>query len=964
MPIGGSRRFNILALVTALGVAAATLSIAVTPADAQDAAAWTPVSRTVSHLTSPGGGIVTCTIEQLREPDGTVTASRSLITADHVPVPFGLGDGRQCLAGVNDSFVAFDDAGNMYFSYNTDGLNGFGIMSIDTNGAIRWANDFGTTWPFEITVGGDGLLYGAMYQADSVIVLDPINGERVHEQDFLDHNFGQFVWTLVAPSTTGAAVADASGPRYLDWNPDESRLNATSYPSFGPNSMGGFGPDDTFVQVTNRRTPNGTWNLCQQDVVFYERAAGQVKNVSVGAPYDTCGLWFGEATADGGLVGYTSRGEESLALGSEWYFFRVSPDGQVAETTHDPVEDVNEPGELRLVDVDGNLVTFRSRNRLCDTDGAGSVRCDIVRAVVFDSNNQIHEFDVDPTDPIGFAAISGVLTPGLLTLTGNDRNLAENPTTSIPNTRPLPISFVGEDYTNVRYYELVGNAEPPPPPSEFRMFSMGDSYSSGEGLIEQTSSYECGTDVHRGRYHENTTLSYMSLRSYAVALSEDPGIEFETGCDTVTENSIIRGEVVGDLFGLRYENLCHRSATAYPSILSDRLGVTNENFGFSACSGARFRDFYVDGQYPRSPEGVIEDDPTTSDVGGQSQIAALRRFIEQHGSVDLVTIGLGGNDVSFNEVITECLFPDCARDAYKKRISRSTESLYSNLWRALAEIREIAGPQADVVVFGYPIVVDPDNWCAPSSLEGALVSPAERVWIADTLIPDLNATLRDAATGAGVHFIDISEAVAGREICSTEGGYINDIRPGDDIGGVIANESFHPNEQGHTAIAEYVLPALQAIVSDGQGNPNPTTCRGQLPTVFGNTGTDGADVILGRSLPDTIRGRGGSDLICARGGSDRVTGGVGDDTIYGDGGDDLILSHDGNDTIYGGPGADQIIGGRGDDLLVGGQDDDDLSGRGGADRLIGGDGTDTCNGGAGLDSSDGSCETTTRIELP
>lgn len=148
------------------------------------------------------------------------------------------------------------------------------------------------------------------------------------------------------------------------------------------------------------------------------------------------------------------------------------------------------------------------------------------------------------------------------------------------------------------------------------------------------------------------------------------------------------------------------------------------------------------------------------------------------------------------------------------------------------------------------------------------------------------------------------------------------------------------------------------------------TCLGQRATVdlrFGETPTNGPDVIVGTTGDDIIRAGAGNDLVCALGGNDKVFGGTGLDRLYGDSGADRLFGSSGNDFIDGGDGADRLYGGDNNDTLVGGfgadrlfgqdgedrlngQWDDDLMwGGNGADRLLGHDGDDELSGQGGND---------------
>ncbi|PJA56924.1 MAG: hypothetical protein CO164_10490, partial [Rhodocyclales bacterium CG_4_9_14_3_um_filter_68_10] len=96
-----------------------------------------------------------------------------------------------------------------------------------------------------------------------------------------------------------------------------------------------------------------------------------------------------------------------------------------------------------------------------------------------------------------------------------------------------------------------------------------------------------------------------------------------------------------------------------------------------------------------------------------------------------------------------------------------------------------------------------------------------------------------------------------------------------------------------------------------------------MPSLAGNTPTDGDDALYGTPNGDTL------------------DAGAGNDIALGLAGNDTILAGDGNDLIHGGDGDDALDGGAGDDVIHGGWGADTLSGGGGRDELYGEWGGDT-----------------------
>ena len=83
---------------------------------------------------------------------------------------------------------------------------------------------------------------------------------------------------------------------------------------------------------------------------------------------------------------------------------------------------------------------------------------------------------------------------------------------------------------------------------------------------------------------------------------------------------------------------CHRSRNSYPYLLKQEL--YNWNFKFWACSGAVVHDMFYTNHHNKSEP---------------PQLDQLRKLNEEtHGGVRLVTLTLGGNDMQFVPLLTEC----------------------------------------------------------------------------------------------------------------------------------------------------------------------------------------------------------------------------------------------------------------------------------------------------------------------
>lgn len=239
-------------------------------------------------------------------------------------------------------------------------------------------------------------------------------------------------------------------------------------------------------------------------------------------------------------------------------------------------------------------------------------------------------------------------------------------------------------------------------------------------------------------------------------------------------------------------NRCHRSQIAYPELVSSRLSEGGQRVVLRnvTCSGARADDFDTKSQYSNAPPQLDSLD----------------------ASVDLVTIQLGGNDLGFGEVIARCVdvkvfhartpcAPEIA-DGLAARLAIAQAALD----RVLPKVRERA-PSATVIVVGYPIVVEDDEVRAGSRKRCAHIRAADVPTLIDANA-QVNAVVQDAAERNGYGFVAAGDVFADHGLCGAGDDWINGIdlaqkkRGGQSF---LARESFHPNADGHAALAESLL---------------------------------------------------------------------------------------------------------------------------------------------------------------
>ena len=233
---------------------------------------------------------------------------------------------------------------------------------------------------------------------------------------------------------------------------------------------------------------------------------------------------------------------------------------------------------------------------------------------------------------------------------------------------------------------------------------------------------------------------------------------------------------------------CHRSALAYPFDSSLGLGFYAPNFSFHACNGAKISAFFAS----------FEHEP--------AQLSWL-------GSTDvLVTLTVGGDNAFFAKVMASCVAGHDCQKQWQARVNhaiaemgRYASSNQQSLQRLYMMIAKDA-PNAKVAVVGYPrfFPSSPPDHCV--SELGPTINRARMLWI-NSEISHMDKTIEDAVAATHRNYSRVLyasgsyDAFAHHELCTAS----------PDMYGVKASihekargESFHPNINGHRALATLV----------------------------------------------------------------------------------------------------------------------------------------------------------------
>lgn len=226
---------------------------------------------------------------------------------------------------------------------------------------------------------------------------------------------------------------------------------------------------------------------------------------------------------------------------------------------------------------------------------------------------------------------------------------------------------------------------------------------------------------------------------------------------------------------------CSRSLRGYPGVNATLNGLA---LNLQACSGA-----------------------VVSDVQGR-QLGALS------ASTSYVTITVGGNDVGFANVLTQCAQPGWMSNcngAIDTAIGIATRDLPGRLDSLYAAIRAKA-PTARVVVAGYPRLFNGRDCHALTFFS------ADEMTRLNNGSATLNGVIAAAATRAGFTYADVSGTFAGHAVCDSPE-WIHNLS-------LTVNQSFHPKVDGHRY--GYAPPTASALRLGGTlSSPASITTGGQ-----------------------------------------------------------------------------------------------------------------------------------------
>ncbi|MEJ7844574.1 MAG: SGNH/GDSL hydrolase family protein [Acidimicrobiales bacterium] len=247
---------------------------------------------------------------------------------------------------------------------------------------------------------------------------------------------------------------------------------------------------------------------------------------------------------------------------------------------------------------------------------------------------------------------------------------------------------------------------------------------------------------------------------------------------------------------------CARSDQNYAQLAAAELGVAE--LRDVSCSGATIDDF-------AAPQGPLP-------LGGVNP----PQFDALDEDVDVVTVGIGGNDVGFVSLATGCLrfvppplSAPCSPPYTAGGVDQISERIAAvgpELGAALREV-QLRAPNAEVLVVGYPTSL-PDDAVACYPYVPIL---AEDMGYLVAKFKEMNAMLAEQAATNGATYVDIYTSSIGHDVCQLPGeAWVNAI--------VLVPPSLiaHPNALSFQNSAPVVAAAIREQLAGPSGPSGPS----------------------------------------------------------------------------------------------------------------------------------------------
>lgn len=321
------------------------------------------------------------------------------------------------------------------------------------------------------------------------------------------------------------------------------------------------------------------------------------------------------------------------------------------------------------------------------------------------------------------------------------------------------------------------------------------------------------------------TLDYLALGD---SYSSGEG-DFSTS--STGQNYYLAGtNIDGDGTTIATEK-CHVSTESYPFLLASAEHLSANQMHSVACSGAETSD--IQGSSKNTAQyGDYYGQPNSSLFGNQDLAPRLKsvngldtgtmqtqalddftpgriqqvKFVKQY-KPKAITLTIGGNDVDFKGMLEMCVIPNaCLGDNLvgKQILAQLLKSEYTRLVQTYTALKN-ASPTTKIYVVGYPQFVSTGNLTCPTNV---LLNTDARSMMQQA-VTYFDQIIKAAAAASGAYYVDIENSLGDHTLCgASTDSYVN--------GFSVALSSlkdgpagaFHPNAQGHAAIAQTIVNGL------------------------------------------------------------------------------------------------------------------------------------------------------------
>ncbi|MFF8506516.1 GDSL-type esterase/lipase family protein [Streptomyces sp. NPDC015492] len=258
---------------------------------------------------------------------------------------------------------------------------------------------------------------------------------------------------------------------------------------------------------------------------------------------------------------------------------------------------------------------------------------------------------------------------------------------------------------------------------------------------------------------------------------------------------------------------CHRSDTAEVK----SAGPLASSLINLACSGATTDNVF------RASQG---GQPYKGEAPQADQLAAVAASHD----VKLIALSIGGNDLGFADIIATCatdhiVWYSYCHDDQQAAVDARIDGVMADVGRSVDEIRAVmtgagyASSDYRIVLQSYPSPIPraaenrygESGWTRTNT-GGCPFWNADADWARDSLVPQLANRLKGVAAAKGVQFMDLRDALQGREVCAKASRQVTSTAPASGTTSEwarwidsqstqgLVQESMHPNAYGQQAL--------------------------------------------------------------------------------------------------------------------------------------------------------------------